>query len=140
MLDALSRSLGGHGIEDLNVVVTLGLISLPQLGVAADLGVQGLQVFAELGADLILAGDDEHPADRSVDFLCLGVLHFLDCLEGELRLHLLALSKLEGALANAQLLNCGQELSLVFTKLQKADRLIGGMLPVCYLPYFNYVN
>ena len=121
-------------------MVTLGLIGLPELGVAADLGVQGLQVFAELGADLILAGDDEHPADRSVDFLCLGVLHFFDCLEGELRLHLLALSELEGALANAQLLNCGQELSLVFTKLQKADRLIGGMLPVCYLPYFNYVN
>lgn len=117
MLDAVSRSLGGHGIEDLNVVVTLGLIGLPELGVAADLGVQGFQVFAELSADLILAGDDEHPADRSVDFLCLGVLHFFDCLEGELSLHLLALSELEGALANAQLLNCGQELSLIFTKL-----------------------
>ena len=121
MLDVLSRSLGGHGIEDLNVVVTLGLISLPELGVAADLGVQGFQVLAELSADLILAGDDEHPADRSVDFLCLGVLHFLDSLEGELGLHLLALSKLEGALANTQLLNCGQELSLIFTKLQMAD-------------------
>ena len=140
MLDAVSRSLGGHGIEDLNVVVTLGLIGLPELGVAADLGVQGFQVFAELSADLILAGDDEHPADRSVDFLCLGVLHFFDCLEGELSLHLLALSELEGALANAQLLNCGQELSLIFTKLQIDGRLIGGMLPVCYLPYFNYVN
>lgn len=134
MLDVLSRSLGGHGIEDLNVVVTLGLISLPQLGVAADLGVQGFQVLAELSSDLILAGDDEHPADRSVYFLCLGVLHFLDSLEGELGLHLLALCKLEGALANAQLLNCGQELSLIFTKLQMADRLRGGMLPVCYLP------
>ena len=121
MLDVLSRSLGGHGIEDLNVVVTLGLISLPELGVAADLGVQGFQVLAELSADLILAGDDEHPPDRSVYFLCLGVLHFLDSLEGELGLHLLALSKLEGALANAQLLNCGQELSLIFTKLQMAD-------------------
>ena len=63
MLDVLSRSLGGHGIEDLNVVVTLGLISLPELGVAADLGVQRFQVLAELSADLILAGDDEHPAD-----------------------------------------------------------------------------
>ena len=134
MLDVLSRSLGGHGIEDLNVVVTLGLISLPQLGVAADLGVQGFQVLAELSSDLILAGDDEHSSDRSVYFLCFGVLHFLDSLEGELGLHLLALCKLEGALANAQLLNCGQELSLIFTKLQMADRLRGGMLPVCYLP------
>ena len=62
------------------------------------------------------------------------MLHFLDSLEGELGLHLLALSKLEGALANAQLLNCGQELSLIFTKLQMVDLLRGGMLPVCFLP------
>ena len=130
----LSRSLGGHVIEHLNVVVTLGLIGLPELGVAAYLGVQGFQIVAELGADLILAGDDEHPADRSVDFLCLGVLHFFDSLEGELGLHLLTLSKLEGSLTNAQLLNCGQELSLIFTKLQTSGRLRGGKLPVCYLP------
>ena len=88
-------------------MVTLGLIGLLEFGVAADFSVKGFQVVAELATDLILAGDDEHPADRPVDLLCLGMLHFLDCLEGELGLHLLALSKLEGAFANAQLLNCG---------------------------------
>ena len=63
-------------------MVTLGLIGLLELGVAADFSVKGFQVVAELAADLILARDDEHPADRPVDFLCLRVLHFLNCLEG----------------------------------------------------------
>ena len=52
----LSLSLRGQVIEDLNVVVTLGLIGLLELGVAANLGVKGFQVFAELAANLILAG------------------------------------------------------------------------------------
>ena len=64
-----SSVLGGHVIELLDVVISLGLVGLLELSEARTLSIDGLEVVAQLVCDLILIGQDEHAADRAEHLL-----------------------------------------------------------------------
>ena len=120
-----SHSLSSHVIESLDVVVSLGLVCFLEFGEARALSVDGLEVVSELLLNLVLRGDDEHAADAAENLL--RALHFVDGLEGDFCLDLLALCELERAVGHAELLDSGQEVALVLTELHSLIKLSGAL-------------
>ena len=112
-----------HIIKSLHVVISFGLIGLLKLGEACTLSVNRLKVILEFRCNFILAWDDEHATDWSENLLLtLRRLEFLNSLECQLGLNLLALGNLEWTISNTQLLDCRQKLTLVLSQLNNNHR------------------
>ena len=116
-------------------MVPLGLVGLLEFGEARALGVNGLEVIAQLVCDLVLIGQDEHAADRAEHLLLsLQRLQLIHRLKGQLGLNLLALSYLEGTVGNSQLLNRSQKFTLVLIQLKR------GIVLRCESAYLQFLN